>query len=86
VLGIAAAFGGGALWGAIPGWLRARRGAHEVIVTIMLNFVAAGLASYVTLYLLKNPDSQNPETRAIGAGYVIRHLSAFGDAPLQYPA
>ena len=58
----------GTLWGAIPGWLRARRGSHEVINTIMLNFVAAGLASYVALYLLKNPDSQNPETRPIGAG------------------
>ncbi len=46
----------GLLWGAIPGWLRARRGSHEVINTIMLNFVAAGLASYVALYLLKNPD------------------------------
>ena len=53
----------GAAWGAIPGWLKARRGSHEVINTIMLNFVAAGLASYVTLYLLKNPESQNPETR-----------------------
>ena len=77
----AAAFGAGAAWGAIPGWLRARRGAHEVINTIMLNFVATGLASWVTLYLLKNPDSQNPETRDIGAGYFIGHLEAFGDAP-----
>src|SRR5580765_1828976 len=51
----------GTLWGAIPGWLRARRGSHEVINTIMLNFIAAGLASYVALSLLKNPDSQNPE-------------------------
>ena len=75
-----AAFTAGAAWGAIPGWLRARRGSHEVINTIMLNFVAAGLASYVTLYLLKNPESQNPETRTIGAGYVISSISAFGDA------
>src|SRR5205823_11815797 len=29
----------GAVWGAIPGWLKARRGSHEVINTIMLNFV-----------------------------------------------
>jgi ABC-type uncharacterized transport system permease subunit len=77
-----AAFSAGAAWGAIPGWLRAKRGAHEVINTIMLNFVAAGLASYVTLYLLKNPDSQNPETRSVGAGYVIKHLAIFGDAPV----
>src|SRR5215471_12730483 len=40
----------GTLWGALPGWLRARRGSHEVINTIMLNFVAAGISSYVVLY------------------------------------
>jgi simple sugar transport system permease protein len=70
------------MWGAIPGWLRARRGSHEVINTIMLNFIAAGLASYVTLYLLKNPDSQNPETRPIGLGYVIPQFGIFGGAPV----
>jgi simple sugar transport system permease protein len=37
----------------------------------MLNFVAMGFASWVTLYLFPNPDSQNPETRAIGSGYLI---------------
>ena len=41
-LPLAVAFGflGGALWGFIPGFLKARTGAHEVIVTIMLNYVA----------------------------------------------
>ena len=39
VVVIAGAIGGG-LWGAIPGVLKARTGAHEVIVTIMLNSVA----------------------------------------------
>src|SRR5579859_8052952 len=77
-----AAFLAGAFWGAIPGWLRARRGSHEVINTIMLNFVAAGLASYVTLYLLKNPASQNPETRPIGPGYWIHQFGWFGGAPV----
>lgn len=74
----------GACWGAIPGWLRARRGSHEVINTIMLNFVAAGLASYVTLYLLKNPDSQNPETRPIGPGYMLGQFGFFGGAPVSW--
>jgi len=82
LLGLCAAVLGGAVWGAIPGWLRARRGSHEVINTIMLNFIAAGIASYVTLYLLKNPASQNPETRPIGSGYIIHHLETFGDAPV----
>jgi general nucleoside transport system permease protein len=82
VLAGLAALLAGALWGAIPGWLRARRGSHEVINTIMLNFVAAGLASYVALYLLKNPASQNPETRAVGAGYLIHKFEVFGGAPV----
>jgi general nucleoside transport system permease protein len=82
VLAGLAAVAAGTLWGAIPGWLRARRGSHEVINTIMLNFVAAGLASYVALYVLKNPASQNPETRPIGAGYCISQFSAFGGAPV----
>jgi len=77
-----AAFVAGTFWGAVPGWLRARRGSHEVINTIMLNFIAAGLASYVTLYLLKNPESQNPETRLIGAGYAIPQFGIFGGAPV----
>ncbi len=38
---------GGALWGFIPGLLKARTGANEVIVTIMLNWVAVYLIGYV---------------------------------------
>src|SRR3954449_10945115 len=34
----------GAAWGAIPGVLKARFGAHEVITTIMMNFIAVALA------------------------------------------
>jgi simple sugar transport system permease protein len=72
----------GAAWGWVPGWLRARRGSHEVINTIMLNFIAVGLTSYVTLYLLKNPETQNPETRAIGSHYEILQFSMFDGAPV----
>lgn len=39
----------GFLWGAIPGFLKAYFGAHEVITTIMLNFVAINLATYLAL-------------------------------------
>jgi ABC-type uncharacterized transport system permease subunit len=45
-LAIIAALLGGAIWGAIPGYLRAVTGAHEVITTIMLNFVALRLVDY----------------------------------------
>jgi simple sugar transport system permease protein len=37
----------GALFGGIPGWLKARTGAHEVITTIMLNFVAINITDYL---------------------------------------
>jgi simple sugar transport system permease protein len=37
LLALAAGVAAGALWGAIPGILKARTGAHEVIVTIMMN-------------------------------------------------
>lgn len=46
----------GGLWAAIAGWLKAATGAHEVITTIMLNFVAYRL----TDYLLRNPPLQKP--------------------------
>jgi ABC-type uncharacterized transport system permease subunit len=51
VLMVLAGFAGGAIWGAIPGFLKAKTGAHEVITTIMLNFVAVSL----TLYVLGTP-------------------------------
>ena len=38
---------GGALWGFVPGLLKARTGAHEVITTIMLNYTAALLLSWL---------------------------------------
>ncbi len=44
---IAAGFVGGAAWGFIPGFLKARTGAHEVIVTIMLNYTAYRLIDFI---------------------------------------
>lgn len=37
----------GAIWGGIPGWLKAKTGAHEVINTMMMNYVAFRLADYL---------------------------------------
>jgi simple sugar transport system permease protein len=44
----------GAGWGGIAGWMKAATGAHEVITTIMLNFIALRLLDY----LLRNPPIQ----------------------------
>jgi simple sugar transport system permease protein len=38
---------GGGLWGLLVGWLKAKTGAHEVITTIMLNYVALNLLGYL---------------------------------------
>jgi ABC-type uncharacterized transport system permease subunit len=58
---------GGALWAGIAGVLKARTGAHEVIVTIMLNYVAFYLVSWMlrTPGLLQAPGSSNPKTPAM---------------------
>jgi simple sugar transport system permease protein len=55
---------GGAIWGGLVGLLKARTGAHEVIVTIMLNYVAFYLVSYGlrTQGLLQAPGSNNPRS------------------------
>ena len=46
-LALLAGIVGGAIWGAIPGFLKARTGAHEVINTIMMNYVAFRLTDYL---------------------------------------
>lgn len=57
----------GAAWGALPGWLQARRGSHIVITTIMLNIVAASLMVYLLVNVLIAPGSMAPETRRFSA-------------------
>ncbi len=61
IVAIIAAFIGGAFWAGIAGFLKARTGAHEVIVTIMLNYIALYLVDYLLhTPLLRAPGSQNP--------------------------
>ncbi len=55
---IAAGLAAGAFWGSIVGWLKATTGAHEVITTIMLNFVAR----FVVLYFLAKEAFQKPNS------------------------
>ena len=60
-------FVGGAAMGWIVGELKARTGAHEVIVTIMLGYIAANLLQYLLSfgYLLQAPHTSNQITAAI---------------------
>ncbi|MFS0867838.1 ABC transporter permease [Microbacterium sp. 179-B 1A2 NHS] len=57
---------GGALWGGIVGLLKARTGAHEVILTIMLNYIAYYLVLWMirTPSLLQKPGTNQPVTAA----------------------
>jgi general nucleoside transport system permease protein len=56
LLALAAGTLAGAIWGAIPGFLKARTGAHEVIVTIMLNYVAIQMTSFLVGGIMKDPN------------------------------
>ena len=67
----------GAVWGGIPGLLKARFGSHEVINTIMLNFIAVALAGYFTQYHYKAPGDPIMETVPIGSGAHIARLGKF---------
>ena len=60
---IVAAIVFGGLWGFVPGYLRAKRGSHEVITTIMFNFIAATLMVYLLSKVLIEPGQMSPETR-----------------------
>lgn len=60
-----AAIVAGAIWGGLAGLLRARTGAHEVITTIMLNFVALFLVDYwLKSSLFQQPGRNDPISQA----------------------
>lgn len=67
----------GGFWGAIPGVLKARFGSHEVINTIMLNFIAVALVSYFTQYHYKTPGDPIMQTTEIGGAAHIARLGRF---------
>ncbi|GAC1384046.1 MAG: ABC transporter permease [Herpetosiphon sp.] len=62
------------LWGAIPGYLRARTGAHEVINTIMMNYIAAQLLDYLILHPLRDTKASAQRTPFIGSTAALPRL------------
>jgi len=80
---LAGAAAGGA-WGAIPGWLKARFGAHEVINTIMLNFIAIALTGYLVSQVFVVPETVH--TPEIGAGARVGRLDRWIPALAGSPA
>ncbi|HEX3587999.1 MAG TPA: hypothetical protein VHV74_00110 [Pseudonocardiaceae bacterium] len=78
IVAILAGIAGGAVWGFIPGFLKARTGAHEVIVTIMLNYVALfGLKYLLSLKSIQQPN--NPQaSKVIADNAQLPHLFGGG--------
>ena len=56
-LALACGIIGGAIWGGIPGWLKARFGAHEVINTIMMNYAAMALVDYLVKNVFRDSNA-----------------------------
>ena len=71
ILGILAAALFGGIWGFIPGWLQAKRGSHIVITTIMFNFIAAILMTYLMVEILIEPGQQAAESRNFESGALL---------------
>jgi ABC-type uncharacterized transport system permease subunit len=66
---------GGAFWGGLAGWLKARSGAHEVITTIMLNYVALNLLAFLlTASGFKRPGSNQAVSRIVDENARLPHL------------
>jgi ABC-type uncharacterized transport system permease subunit len=73
-LALVAGLAGGALWGGIAGLLRAKTGAHEVITTIMLNYVAIRLTDYLIKGPFKDPTASAPRTAFISPSAELPYL------------
>ncbi|AYF98301.1 ABC transporter permease [Protaetiibacter intestinalis] len=73
-------FVGAGLWAFIAGFLKAKTGAHEVIVTIMMNYIAVYLVTYLMrTTVLHDPETgSNPTTRPPDPTAVFPRI--FGDA------
>jgi len=72
---------GGAIWGFIPGWLKAKTGAHEVINTIMMNYVAFRLSEYLLRGPLMRPETFTPVSPMI---LESAELPRFFESPIRF--
>lgn len=58
-------FVGGAIWGGLPGYLRAKRGLSEIIMTILLNYVAFWFTSFLVHGPIQEPAGYYPQTEPV---------------------
>jgi len=61
----------GAIWAAIPGFLKARTGAHEVINTIMMNYIAFRLTDYLLTGPMARPDGLPITPEVLPSAYLL---------------
>jgi general nucleoside transport system permease protein len=83
-LAVAAGAVGGAIWAAIPGYLKARTGAHEVINTIMMNYIAFRLTEYLISWPLKDKLATAVQTQRVSPNAELWTLYALRER-LQNP-
>lgn len=72
-LAVLAAAAAGALWGFLPGLLKATRGVHEVIVTIMLNYIALYSSNAIIRSILtdnKDATDRIPESVSLSSEWL----------------
>src|SRR5512143_67597 len=67
---------GGAIWAGIPGFLKARTGAHEVITTMMMNYVAFRFTEFIITNYLRNRGSSTIQTPTVSKSAEIWTLYA----------
>jgi simple sugar transport system permease protein len=76
---------GGALWAGIAGWLKATTGAHEVVTTIMLNYIALWLTRYLIIGGPLQPPGEFSASAPVAKGAMLptflpndSHVIVFG--------
>ena len=75
---LAAGVAAGAAWAFLPGLLKAKRGVHEVITTIMLNYIAFYLTHYLVTNQLKDVRTMAPQTPEIHATARLTYIMESG--------
>lgn len=79
VLAIIAGMVGGGLWALPAGLIKAYKGGHEVITTIMLNNIAALWTTALAAGMFKDPKEDSPTTSTIGASSFLPDAIHIGD-------
>lgn len=79
---LVASMAGGAIWAAVPAFLRAYRGINEVIVTLLMNFVAIHIVSYAVSGPLLAPGAPYPYSKEVSDQFHLPILMPRTDAHL----